>query len=442
MKGIFSVCAAAGFLIAVLMLHSLAFGQGVKPEAAVAPISTIGGISASQQVIILNQLLSILSSNYQLVSMEDYGKAEEAAFQQLDLAQCTVEQCIRKIQELLQVERLVTLQLIKEGGLIQLSLVMSRLDDKVVRSDICENCKTSGLIAKVRELASAMMIADLSGKEEQEQQAGRLGVLVLIGQEDGDKIKIDGQVRKATRGGRYVLPSGQHSVSVEREGFTRLEETPEVVSGSVSPLSLVDLLQPLSGKLTVKEVPKGATVRLSGGTHKPTSLQKPLPLKGELLPIGVYDVTATLPDFPTQTHTIEVREDEEATISIAERRIAELKDDRRFWAWWLFVPAPFFVYYANILTDQADANRSNAEFQGDVCERGSAWESHCGAQRSRISTADEQEDQANQFTALAYIFLAWGAWLYWVDPDPDFEPSTTHNNAPPARHQQGANDKW
>ena len=50
------------------------------------------------------------------------------AFEELDYDQCTEENCIRFIQDTLQVESFFSLQLVQEGKVIQLTFMMLDLD--------------------------------------------------------------------------------------------------------------------------------------------------------------------------------------------------------------------------------------------------------------------------------------------------------------------------
>jgi len=54
-----------------------------------------------------------------------------------------------------------------------------------------------------------------------------------------------------------------------------------------------------------------------------------------------------------------------------------------------------------------------------------------------VAAADAPRTEARriQFTARRGTRIVWTL-------DPDFDPTTTRNDAPPVRHQQGANDKW
>ena len=121
-------------------------------RAVVIPIGTIGNIKESQKSIITNKFLDELSSDYDIVPQAEYEKAEEQAFQELEYEECTEEQCIRLIQEMLQVENMFKLELIREDSDTQVSLTLIDVDKKLVKSDFCENCKTSDLIKVVSKL--------------------------------------------------------------------------------------------------------------------------------------------------------------------------------------------------------------------------------------------------------------------------------------------------
>ena len=103
-------------------------------------------------MIIFNKFLDELSSDYDIVPQEEYEKAEEKAFQELEYEECTEEQCIRLIQEMLQVENMFKLELIREDSDTQVSLTLIDIDKKIVKSHFCEGCKTSELIKVVSKL--------------------------------------------------------------------------------------------------------------------------------------------------------------------------------------------------------------------------------------------------------------------------------------------------
>ena len=97
-----------------------------KLEAAVVPLVTIGEISETQKQIMFNSLLDKLSETYSLIPQERFRQAQDQAFAELEEQQCTEAQCIRKIQELLQVENLFVLQVVRDGLDTQLTCCSGR----------------------------------------------------------------------------------------------------------------------------------------------------------------------------------------------------------------------------------------------------------------------------------------------------------------------------
>ena len=83
---------------------------------------------------------------------EGFSEKAEEVFKELDYDECTEDQCIRLIQELLQVENLFKIQLVNDEGDIQVSLTFIDLDKKLVKTDFCEGCKTSELIGMINSL--------------------------------------------------------------------------------------------------------------------------------------------------------------------------------------------------------------------------------------------------------------------------------------------------
>ena len=75
--------------------------------------------------ILQNTLHESLSGEFRIVSEERFEKAQEQASQELDYEECTEDQCIMLIQELLQVEHLFQLEVIQKGRIIQFNLKLS-----------------------------------------------------------------------------------------------------------------------------------------------------------------------------------------------------------------------------------------------------------------------------------------------------------------------------
>ena len=120
-----------------------------KPQSIVIPVSSLGDVSETRQQILQNSLEDELKEHFTLISQERFEEAQEKAFEELDYEECTEEQCIRLIQEMLQVENVFHLQVLGEGDDTQLSLSWRTLDEKRKETDICSGCGTielSGIV--------------------------------------------------------------------------------------------------------------------------------------------------------------------------------------------------------------------------------------------------------------------------------------------------------
>ncbi len=123
----------------------------IEANAVVLPIAVLGEISVTQKTIIFNELFDVITQNYNVISQEEYEKAENKAFEELKFDQCTEDQCIKLIQEILQVENMFHLQLVRENSNTQISLSFIDLDRKINSSDFCENCNTKDLVNLIQE---------------------------------------------------------------------------------------------------------------------------------------------------------------------------------------------------------------------------------------------------------------------------------------------------
>jgi len=124
-------------------------GQSERPETIVIPVGTLGDISDSRKQIIQNTLSQELTKYFRLVPQGKFEAAQEQAFEELEYEECTEDQCIMLIQEILQVENVFSLQLVEEDGDTQLSLTWVGLEEKKVLTDFCEGCKTKELNSKI-----------------------------------------------------------------------------------------------------------------------------------------------------------------------------------------------------------------------------------------------------------------------------------------------------
>ena len=86
----------------LFLIPSLVFGQE-RPETIIIPVSSLGEVNETRKQILQNTLEEQLKRYFKLVSQERFLKAQESAFEELDYEDCTEEQCIMLIQEMLQV---------------------------------------------------------------------------------------------------------------------------------------------------------------------------------------------------------------------------------------------------------------------------------------------------------------------------------------------------
>ena len=144
-------------ILSFLLLSSPVIGQSERTETIVIPVGTLGDISESRKQIIQNTLSQELTKYFRLVPQDKFEAAQEQAFEELEYEECTEDQCIMMIQELLQVENVISLQLVEEDGDSQLSLTWVGLEEKKVLTDFCEGCKTKELNSKIELLVKNMV---------------------------------------------------------------------------------------------------------------------------------------------------------------------------------------------------------------------------------------------------------------------------------------------
>ena len=133
-------------LLSLLLLSSPLFGQSGKPQTIIIPTGSLGDISKTRIRILEKTLESKLDDHFAIVPKEIFEEAKEKAFEELDYEECTEEQCIMKIQELLQVENAFKMELVSEGVDTQISLTWNDQNQKRVEAEYCEGCKTKNLI--------------------------------------------------------------------------------------------------------------------------------------------------------------------------------------------------------------------------------------------------------------------------------------------------------
>ena len=91
-------------LISFLLLSSTLFGQSEKPQTIIIPTDSLGEISEVRKKILEKTLESKLDDYFAIVPKNLFEEAQEQAFQEMESDECTEEQCIMIIREILQVK--------------------------------------------------------------------------------------------------------------------------------------------------------------------------------------------------------------------------------------------------------------------------------------------------------------------------------------------------
>ena len=94
---------------------------------------------------------------FAIVPKDLFEEAQEKAFEELEYEECTEEQCIVLIKEMLQVEHSFQLVLMAEGETTFLSLNWKDLDRERVEEDVCDNCDTIKLRQSIASLVKAFV---------------------------------------------------------------------------------------------------------------------------------------------------------------------------------------------------------------------------------------------------------------------------------------------
>jgi len=154
-------------ILSILLLSSPLFGQSGKPKAIIIDTGSLGGINKTRIKILDKTLESKLDDYFSIVPKEIYEEAKEEAFQELEDDECTEDQCIMKIQEILQVENAFKMELTYEDGDTQISITWNNQEEKRVVEDYCEGCKTKKLRGTIGRLVEELLGEGNSTKEDE-----------------------------------------------------------------------------------------------------------------------------------------------------------------------------------------------------------------------------------------------------------------------------------
>ena len=143
--------------LSVFLLSLSVFGQTEKPQTIIVPTGSLGNISEVRKKILEKTLESALDDHFAIVPKDLFEEAQEKAFEELDYEECTEEQCIMMIKEILQVDNAFQLVLMEEDGDTHISLTWNDLDQKRVEEEYCEGCKTKQLRESIIKLVQKLL---------------------------------------------------------------------------------------------------------------------------------------------------------------------------------------------------------------------------------------------------------------------------------------------
>jgi hypothetical protein len=146
------------------LVSSNCYSQENRPDAALNTVVGSIGISDVESQMLLKEVRSKLDDHYRLISSRLFDQAYEKWEEQIQSEeQCTSEKCIRFIQDNLQIERLFSFSVMRDGNLTQLSIAVSRIEDTLSETAKCDDCSSSELLDHIENLIINIVKADLEG---------------------------------------------------------------------------------------------------------------------------------------------------------------------------------------------------------------------------------------------------------------------------------------
>jgi len=147
-------------LLSFLFLSSPLFGQSGKPQTIIIPTGSLGEMTEKRIKILEKTLESKLDDYFSIVPKDLYEEAENQVWDELDLDECTVEQCNMMIREFLQVENSFQMNLFVDEGDTQISITWNDQYQKRVGEDYCEGCG----IRELRKMIGGLVEKLVKGK--------------------------------------------------------------------------------------------------------------------------------------------------------------------------------------------------------------------------------------------------------------------------------------
>ncbi len=177
----------------------------------------MGDVSDTRKQILENTLTDELKKHFRIVPQEKYEQVLEQVFEELEYEECSEDQCIMRVQEMLQVENVFHLQVIGEGNDTQLNLTWRTLDEKRNEEDYCKGCGTFELRKMVEKLVRGKTdepVVVVSRDDEEELRKQREEK-----QEDEEDLKSLSVVNEIFQSRKYNLLGmyGSSDINIKKE---------------------------------------------------------------------------------------------------------------------------------------------------------------------------------------------------------------------------------
>ena len=214
-------------LISILLLSSPVIGQSEKPQTIIVPTGSLGEISEIRKKMLEKTLESKLDDYFDIVPKVLFEEAQEQAFQEMDADECTEEQCIMMIREILQVENSFQMVLMEEEGDTQISLTWNDLDKKRVEEEYCEGCKTKQLRKMIEGLVEKLIGVKDVVKEEPPKKVEPVVVerpVVGVKKVFTDEPVVQ-KIEKDKTEGLFVSVGGSGTILTSSDGTSWTERT-------------------------------------------------------------------------------------------------------------------------------------------------------------------------------------------------------------------------
>ena len=420
--------------------YSSVFAQAEKPDAALNPISIIGEISTGRERIIFNRLMFLLSERYKLVPQNKLEEARKEVEKRLAIGKCTEDYCVRQIQEILQVERLFSLMMIEEEGLTQLSLIMAREDEKLIKEVVCENCSVTALLDKMQILVGEMYEADIGGTVE-------YGSLLITSQPPGAEVYLNEKKIGVTPYRDDNIVVSEYSLSLRLPDYVPIESERIKVTKREKTEKHFELIRNL-GALSVKTSPPGVEFKIFDENGKKVT-QSTSPSKVELIP-GKYLLELKKEGFEPLSldaqialnKTLKITEAQATlkplgelaiTADDAEPELVVTEEDSGNLVWQiaaisLTMAAAAMSYttvdqYNSLDKENAtlETEYQNATTQAELTRIGNEY-------TSNQDTMKGLEQSLTMYNGLIVLGLCWEAYLFFFSDSSKEESSTSHNS--------------